>query len=64
MDAILSTANTRAALNGAGPQEANIAALKLAAQSEQAVVKVVEEAAAPGKAPAPEGQGRFVDRTA
>lgn len=63
MDAISLSANTRAALNGADGQGANITALKLAAQSEQAVVKVVEEAAASAKASAPEGQGRYVDRS-
>jgi hypothetical protein len=63
MDAISVSANTRPALNGADAQGANITALKLAAQSEQAVVKIVEEAAASAKAPAPEGQGRFVDRS-
>ena len=62
MDGISLSANTRAALNGADGQ-ASVTAMKIAAQSEKAIVQVVEEAAGTAKAPAPEGQGRHVDRT-
>ena len=62
MDGVSMTANTRAALNGADGQ-ASVTALKIAAQSDQAVVQVVEQAAEQAKALAPEGQGRYVDRS-
>ncbi len=62
MDGISLSANTRAALNGADGQ-ASVTALKMAAQSEKAVVQVVEQVAETAKALAPEGQGRYVDRT-
>jgi len=62
MDGI-STANTRAALNGADPSGAGVAALKAAAQAEKAIVQVVEQAVEQAaRPPAPEGQGRNVDR--
>jgi hypothetical protein len=62
MDSVSLSANTRAALNGA--QGAGISALKIAAQSENAVVAVIEQAAEFAKANPPAGQGQYVDRTA
>jgi hypothetical protein len=61
MDGVSLSANTRLALNAGDGQPANITALKLAAQAEQAIVKVVEEAA---RAAPPAGQGRLVDKVA
>jgi hypothetical protein len=63
MDGISLSANTRAALNGAEGGAA-VTALKIAAQSERAVVAVVEQAAEAAKALAPPGQGALVDRSA
>jgi hypothetical protein len=60
MESVSLSASTRSALNGA--QGANITALKMAAQSEQAIVQVVAEAAESAKAAAPAGQGLVVDR--
>ncbi len=62
MDGISMSASTRAALNGADGQ-ASISALKMAAQADKAIVQVVEQAAEAAKALAPEGQGRYVDRS-
>ncbi len=62
MDGISASANTRAALNSADSQQTGgVTALKTAAQSEQAIVKVVEDAA---RSAPPAGQGRFVDKVA
>ncbi len=61
MDGVSLSSNTRAALNGA--EGASISALKIAAQSEQAIVAVVEQVAEAAKAAAPAGQGRNVDRS-
>jgi hypothetical protein len=62
MDAVSATANTRAALNAGDVQQAGaVNALKIAAQSEEAIVQVVEEAA---RAAPPEGQGNVVDKLA
>jgi hypothetical protein len=60
MESVSLSASTRSALNGA--QGANITALKMAAQSEKAIVQVVAEAAESAKAAAPAGQGLVVDR--
>jgi hypothetical protein len=62
MDGISLSANTRAAINAEGG--ASISALKIAAQSERAIVAVVEQAAESAKAAAPAGQGQRVDRVA
>jgi hypothetical protein len=62
MDGVSLSSNTRAALNASGG--ASITALKIAAQSEQAIVAVVEQAAETAKAAAPAGQGQNVDRLA
>ncbi len=62
MDGVSLTANTRAALNGAGGN-AQVTALKMAAQSEKAIVAVVEQAAEAAKAAPPAGQGRYVDKS-
>ena len=62
MDGVSLSANTRAALNGA--EGASISALKIAAQSEQAIVAMVEEVAETAKAAAPQGQGQNVDKVA
>jgi hypothetical protein len=63
MDGVSLSANTRAALNSA---ESNVAvtALKIAAQSEQAIAAVVEQAVEASKALPPAGQGRNVDKYA
>jgi hypothetical protein len=62
MDGVSAAANTRAALNaGDGQQPGGLNALKIAAEAEKAVVKVVEETA---RAAPPEGQGRRVDKIA
>jgi len=63
MDGVSLTANTRAAINGADGGAA-VAALKVAADQEKAILQVVQQAAETAKAPAPEGQGRYVDRLA
>ncbi len=62
MDSVSLSSNTRAALNAEGGT--SITALKMAAQSEQAIVAVVEAAAESAKAAAPAGQGRLVDKVA
>jgi hypothetical protein len=63
MDSVSLSANTRAALNNA---EGNLAvtALKIAQQSEQAIVAVVEQAVEATKALPPAGQGQNVDKLA
>ncbi len=62
MDGVSLSANTRSAINAEGG--ASITALKMAAQSEQAIVAVVEQVAEAAKAAAPAGQGQNVDRLA
>jgi hypothetical protein len=65
MDGVALTSNTRAALNaGAGQQALAVSALKIAAESERAIVSVLETSAAELKAIAPAGQGANVDRVA
>jgi hypothetical protein len=54
------SSNTRAALNAS--EGFSVSALKIAAQSDQAIVAVVEQAAEIAKASAPAGQGQNVDR--
>jgi hypothetical protein len=56
------SATTRAALNGGG--SAAISALKVAAESDRAIVAVVEQVAEAVKALPPPGQGQNVDRRA
>jgi hypothetical protein len=63
VDAVSLSANTRAALNSA-EGNAGITALKIATDSEKAVVAVVEQAVESAKALAPAGQGQYVDKTA
>jgi hypothetical protein len=63
MDAVSLSSNTRAALNSA-EGNAQVTALKIAAQSEQAIANVVAESVEATKAAAPEGQGRYVDKIA
>jgi hypothetical protein len=63
MDAVSLSANTRAALNGAD-SNAGVTALKVAVQSDRAIVAVVEQAAEAIKALPPSGQGKVVDRLA
>jgi hypothetical protein len=60
MDGVSLSSNTRAALNASGGT--SITALKIAAQSEQAIVALVEQVAETAKASAPAGQGQNVDR--
>jgi hypothetical protein len=60
MDGVSLSANTRSALNAG--EGASVTALKIAAQSEQAIVAVVEQVAEAAKAAAPEGQGQYVDK--
>jgi hypothetical protein len=54
------SSNTRAALNVS--EGVSISALKIAAQSEQAIVALVEQVAETAKAAAPAGQGQNVDK--
>jgi hypothetical protein len=54
------SSNTRAALNAS--EGVSVTALKIAAQSEQAIVALVEQVAETAKAAAPQGQGQNVDR--
>jgi hypothetical protein len=63
MDGVSLSSNTRAALNGA-EGNVGVTALKIAQQSEQAVVAVVEQAVESAKPPAQAGQGRSVDKYA
>jgi hypothetical protein len=63
MDAVSVSASTRAALNGA-EGSAQVTALKIAADSEKAVVAVVEQAVEASKAAPPAGQGQHVDKLA
>jgi hypothetical protein len=65
MDGVALTSNTRAALNaGEGQQAVAISALKMAAQSEKAIVSMLETSAETLKAIAPAGQGANVDKVA
>jgi hypothetical protein len=67
MDSVSLSSSSRAALNtagGEGVQGAAVTALKVAAQSERAVVKVVQQAAENLKALPQPGQGQNVDRLA
>jgi hypothetical protein len=64
MDAVSLSANTRSALNNAGGGDMAVTAMKIAAQSDQAIVAVVEQAAEAIKALPPAGQGQFVDKRA
>jgi hypothetical protein len=63
MDGISVSANTRAALNNADGNFA-VTALKIAADSEKAIVAVLEQSAENLKALPPAGQGQLVDKTA
>ncbi|MGL4636819.1 MAG: hypothetical protein ACRCWF_12625 [Beijerinckiaceae bacterium] len=61
------SSNTRAALNAldsGGQQNMAVSALKMAANSDKAILAVVEQSAENLKALAPAGQGRNVDRLA
>jgi hypothetical protein len=62
MDGVSLSSNTRAALNAS--EGVSVTALKMAAQSEQAIVAMVEEVAETAKAAAPQGQGQHVDKLA
>jgi hypothetical protein len=62
MDGVSQSANTVAGLNGGGAQDRGVAALKMAAEADKAILQVVEQAAQSAKATNQEGQGRFVDR--
>jgi hypothetical protein len=62
MDGVSLSSNTRAALNAS--EGVSVTALKMAAQSEQAIVALVEQVAETAKAAAPAGQGQHVDRLA
>jgi hypothetical protein len=62
MDGVSLSSNTRAALNAS--EGVSVSALKIAAQSEQAIVALVEQVAETAKATAPAGQGQNVDRLA
>ncbi|MGL4240064.1 MAG: hypothetical protein ACRCTI_03025 [Beijerinckiaceae bacterium] len=63
MDAVSLSSNTRAALNGADGN-AQVTALKIAAQSEKAIANMLEQSVEATKALAPAGQGRLVDKSA
>ncbi len=63
MDAVSLSSNTRAALNGA-EGNAQVTALRIAAESERAVANLVAESVEAAKAAAPAGQGRNVDKYA
>ncbi len=65
MDGIALTSNTRAALNaGEGQQAVAMTTLKMAAQSEKAIVAMLEASSEGLKAAVPAGQGANVDRIA
>jgi hypothetical protein len=67
MESVSLSTSSRAALNiagGEGSQGAAVTALKLAAQSERAVVQVVEQSAEALKALPQAGQGQNVDKFA
>ncbi|MGL5117001.1 MAG: hypothetical protein ACRC7G_04210 [Beijerinckiaceae bacterium] len=67
MNDISLTANTRAALNlgeAGASQGFAVAALKVAANADKAVVQIVEQAAESLRAIPPAGQGQQVDRSA
>jgi secreted protein with Ig-like and vWFA domain len=67
MDSVSLSSSSRAALNvagGEGVQGAAVSALKIAAQSEQAIVQVVQQAAEAQKALPQAGQGQNVDKLA
>jgi hypothetical protein len=63
MDAVSLSSNTRAALNSA-EGNAQVTALKIAANADKAIVAVVEQAVEATKALPPPGQGQNVDKLA
>jgi hypothetical protein len=63
MDGVSLTANTRAALNGADAS-AGVTALKIALDSDKAIVALIEQSTETAKALPTAGQGQQVDRIA
>jgi hypothetical protein len=63
MDAVSLSSNTRAALNGA-EGNAQITALKIAADSEKAIANLLEQSVEATKPLPPSGQGQNVDKYA